>query len=139
MHHTFFYISLPSLHNYDVKMPNFTFMEDVNKRGRIFFLLYLNLSAVPKKFTRYSLTLSLNWNKHAKKTPLKFILKVTFSLPSLSLMRKLPWYLKESLRTYKLLPLQNEYGDWGPRDFISNNIQSAKFDKNLTADSTTEE
>ena len=67
MHHTFFYISLPSLHNYDVKMPNFTFMEDVNKRGRIFFLLYLNLSAVPKKFTRYSLTLSLNWNKHAKK------------------------------------------------------------------------
>ena len=54
-------------------------------------------------------------------------------------MRKLPWYLKESLRTYKLLPLQNEYGDWGPRDFISNNIQSAKFDKNLTADSTTEE
>ena len=139
VHHTFFYISLPSLHNYDVKMPNFTFMEDVNKRGRIFFLLYLNLSAVPKKFTRYSLTLSLNWNKHAKKNPLKFILKVTFSLPSLSLMRKLPWYLKESLRTYKLLPLQNEYGDWGPRDFISNNIQSAKFDKNLTAGSTTEE
>ena len=68
MHHTFFYISLPSLHNYDVKMPNFTFMEDVNKRGRIFFLLYLNLSAIPKKFTRYILTLSLNWNKHAKKT-----------------------------------------------------------------------
>ena len=139
MHHTFFYISLPSLHNYDVKMPNFTFMEDVNKRGRIFFLLYLNLSAVPKKFTLYSLTLSLNWNKHAEKKPLKFILKVTFSLPSPSLMRKLPWYLKESLRTYKLLPLQNEYGDWGPRDFISNNIQSAKFDKNLTAGSTTEE
>ena len=123
----------------DLKVPNFTFMEDVNKRGRIFFLLYLNLSAVPKKFTRYSLTLSLNWNKHAKKNPLKFILKVTFSLPSLSLMRELPWYLKESLRTYKLLPLQNEYGDWGPRDFISNNIQSAKLDKNLTADSTTEE
>ena len=42
-------------------------MEDVNKRGRIFFLLYLNLSAIPKKFTRYILTLSLNWNKHAKK------------------------------------------------------------------------
>ena len=67
MHHTFFYISLPSLHNYDVKMPNFTFMVDVNKRGIIFFLLYLNLSAIPKKFTRYILTLSLNWNKHAKK------------------------------------------------------------------------
>ena len=41
-------------------------MEDVTKRGRIFFFLYLNLSAVPKKFT-YILTFSLNWNKHAKK------------------------------------------------------------------------
>ena len=113
-------------------------MEDVNKRGGIFFFLYLNLSAVPKKFI-YILTFSLNWNKPTPKKTLKFILKVTFSLPSPSLMRKLPWYLKESLRTYKLLPLQNEYGDWGPRDFISNNIQSAKFDKNLTAGSTTEE
>ena len=84
-------------------------MEDVNKRGRIFFFLYLNLSAVPKKFT-YILTFSSNWNKHAKKT-FKFIFKVTFSLPSPSSMRKLPWYLKESLRTYKLLLLQNEYGD----------------------------
>ena len=25
VHHTFWYISLPSLHDYDVKMPNFTF------------------------------------------------------------------------------------------------------------------
>ena len=25
VHHTFLYISLPSLHDYDVKMPNFTF------------------------------------------------------------------------------------------------------------------
>ena len=25
MHHAFLYISLPSLHDYDVKMPNFTF------------------------------------------------------------------------------------------------------------------
>ena len=25
MHHTILYISLPSLHDYDVKMPNFTF------------------------------------------------------------------------------------------------------------------
>ena len=44
-------------------------MVDGNKRGRIFLLLYLNLSAIPKKFTPYILTLSLNWNKHAKKTP----------------------------------------------------------------------
>ena len=46
-------------------------MEDVNKRGRIFFFLYLNLSAVPKKFT-FIFTFSLNWNKHAKKTQIHF-------------------------------------------------------------------
>ena len=45
--------------------------EDGNKRGRIFFFLYLNLSAVPKKFT-YILTFSLNWNKHAKKAQIHF-------------------------------------------------------------------
>ena len=27
MHHAFLYISLPPLHDYDVKMPNFTFHE----------------------------------------------------------------------------------------------------------------
>ena len=31
VHHAFLYISLPPLHDYDRKMPNFTFMEDVNK------------------------------------------------------------------------------------------------------------
>ena len=46
-------------------------MEDVKKRGRIFFFLYLNLSALPKKFT-YILTFSLNWNKHAQKTQIHF-------------------------------------------------------------------
>ena len=40
VHHTFLYLSLTSLHDYDVKMPNFTFygsfMEDLDKRRRIF-------------------------------------------------------------------------------------------------------
>ena len=39
VHHTFLYLSLTSLYDYDVKMPNFTFygpfMEDVDKRRRI--------------------------------------------------------------------------------------------------------
>ena len=48
-------------------------MEDVNNGGRIFFFLYLNLSAVPKKFT-YILTFTLNWNKHTPKK-LKFYFK----------------------------------------------------------------
>ena len=41
MHHAFLYISLPSLHDYDVKMPNCKFyaMEDVNKRRGISFSL----------------------------------------------------------------------------------------------------
>jgi len=39
VHHTFLYISLPGLHNYDVKLPNLTLMEDVNKRRRNFISL----------------------------------------------------------------------------------------------------
>ena len=38
MHHTFFYISLPSLHNYDVKMPNFTFYGGRKQARKNFFL-----------------------------------------------------------------------------------------------------
>ena len=32
VHQAFLYISLPSLHDYHVKMPNFMFLEDVNKQ-----------------------------------------------------------------------------------------------------------
>ena len=39
VHHAFLYISLPSLHDYDVKMPNYKFIEEVNKRRRISFSL----------------------------------------------------------------------------------------------------
>ena len=39
VHHTFLYISLPSLHDYDVKMPNFTLTEEVHKRRRNFLSL----------------------------------------------------------------------------------------------------
>ena len=38
VHHAFLYISLPSLHDYDVKMPNFTFFGG-HKRLRIFLCL----------------------------------------------------------------------------------------------------
>ena len=50
-----------------------------------------------------------HWTGISTPKKLKFILTVTFSLPSQSSMLKLPWYLKESLRTDKLLLLQNEY------------------------------
>ena len=39
VHHTFLYISLLSLHDYDVKMPNFTLTEEVHKRRRNFLSL----------------------------------------------------------------------------------------------------
>ena len=39
VHHAFLYISLPSLHDYDVKMPNFTLTEEVHKRRRNFISL----------------------------------------------------------------------------------------------------
>ena len=39
VHHAFLYISLSSLHDYDVKMPNFTLTEEVHKRRRNFLSL----------------------------------------------------------------------------------------------------
>ena len=39
VHHTFLYISLLSLHDYDVKMPNFTLTEEVHKRRQNFLSL----------------------------------------------------------------------------------------------------
>ena len=39
VHHTFLYISFPFLQDYDVKMPYFAFIEDVNKQQRNFISL----------------------------------------------------------------------------------------------------
>ena len=50
MHLTFWYISLPFLHDYDVKLPDFTFREDVNKRRRNF-IPSLNLNMVLRNST----------------------------------------------------------------------------------------
>ena len=48
VHHTFLYISLPLLHNYDVKMPSFTFYGGrITSDDKLFFL-FLNLSAVQR-------------------------------------------------------------------------------------------
>ena len=50
VHHAFWYISILSPHDYDAKMPNFTFYGE-RKQGttNFSFWLFLNLSAVPKK------------------------------------------------------------------------------------------
>ena len=46
----FLYISFLFLHDYDVKMPNFAFMEDVNKQRRNFISLS-ELGYGPLKFS----------------------------------------------------------------------------------------
>ena len=50
VHHTFLYISLPSLKNYDVQIPNLTFYGEHKSDDELFFL-FLNLSPVPKEST----------------------------------------------------------------------------------------
>ena len=46
-HHAFLYISLPSLHDYHVKMPNFTFCEG-RKQAMTKFILFMNLDMVDR-------------------------------------------------------------------------------------------
>ena len=46
-HHAFLYISLPSLHDYDVKWPNFKFTWELERQGDKFYHLCPNLSAFP--------------------------------------------------------------------------------------------
>ena len=49
-HHAFLYIFSLSLHDYDVKMPNFAFLgERIKTSDDEFFFLFLNLSAVRTK------------------------------------------------------------------------------------------
>ena len=47
VHHAFLYISLPSLHNYDVKWPNFKFTWERERQADKFYQLCQNLGAVP--------------------------------------------------------------------------------------------
>ena len=54
MHYAFLFISVPSLNDYDVKMPNFTFLvEDANTRQQLAFffpgLRYSLLELNPRK------------------------------------------------------------------------------------------
>ena len=49
--HALLYISSPSLHDYDVKIPNFM-LEDVNKGRRIFLSLFKLELGLPKKSTQ---------------------------------------------------------------------------------------
>ena len=96
VHHTFLYISLPSLHDYDVKCLISRFMEDVNKRWLIFLSLSKRKCGPEKINSRVRNSPTLFW--HFQRIGLnatvfekrEFILKVTFSLQLPSTMPKLP-------------------------------------------------
>ena len=69
VHDTFLYISLPSLHDYDVKMPNFTFCGE-RKQVTTNFLSLSKLESGPQEINsreiRLHFTFSVNWNKRDK-------------------------------------------------------------------------
>ena len=46
MHHAFLNISLPSLHDYDVKMPIFTFLRECEHKTLTLFFLFLSFDTV---------------------------------------------------------------------------------------------
>ena len=47
VHHAFLYISLQSLHNYDMKWPNFKFTWEQERQGNKFYHLCQNQGTVP--------------------------------------------------------------------------------------------
>ena len=67
VHHAFLYISLPSLHDYDVKMPNFTIY---GEHEQVTFLSLSKLETRPQEINsseiRPHFTFSVNWNKRDK-------------------------------------------------------------------------
>ena len=87
VNHAFLYISLLSLHDYDVKYLISRFTEDVNERQRIFLSLSkleCGLQEINSREIRLHLSFSADWNKRDNvwKTRTPLIFKLTFSLPS---------------------------------------------------------
>ena len=65
MHHAFLYISLPSLQDYNVKMPNFTFCRGHENKTTINFSLLPNLNTV--FYTRKICQHLTNWTRLNKR------------------------------------------------------------------------
>ena len=70
VHHTFLCISFLSLHNYDVKWPNFKFTWERERQGNKFYHLCLNSGAVPSLQLQHQNSLILrngaNWDNREK-------------------------------------------------------------------------
>ena len=61
VHHTFLYISLPSLHNWNVKGPNFELTWERERQGDKFHFLYLKRTRSPLFSSNRTSLLSSNW------------------------------------------------------------------------------
>ena len=81
---TFLFISLPLLHDYDVKISNFPFYWGRKQARTKFSSSVFKLECGSQHFQRIGIKTTKFENT------LQFLLKVTFSLPSLSSMLKLP-------------------------------------------------
>ena len=95
MHHAFLLISLPSLHDHDVKMSNFTFYRERKQATTNFSFSFLTwvVHGVPKKSTpgkfAYILHFWRTWNKCKKfeKTPVAVV-----DAKALHFLRKQPTF-----------------------------------------------
>ena len=89
---------MPSLHDYDVKMPNFMFLWRTLTSYKEFFYLSLNLSAVSKKSTPGKFSYIWHFPRiginatYLSMKKREFTLKVTFSLLLPLSTLKLPFY-----------------------------------------------
>ena len=69
MHHAFLYISLPWLHDYNVKVPNFTFCRGRERGQRLYFSLpelWNSLLEFNSRKIHHHLTNWTKWNKRDK-------------------------------------------------------------------------
>ena len=93
--HAFLYTSLPTLHDYDVKMTNFLFWRELERKATTFFFsswssiqsFRIQLRKICQHLTNWT-----RWDKHRKvwSNANSLFLKVTFSQPLPPLLRKLP-------------------------------------------------
>ena len=82
VHHASLYISLRSLHNYDVKWPNFKFTWEREQQGDKFYHLCQNSGAVPSLQVQPKLPSFSNWdpwnNREKKRKDAKSIFQRRF-------------------------------------------------------------
>ena len=94
VHHAFLYISLPSLHDYDETLPNFTFCGEREHTTTTLFFLFLNVdtctvlcNSTPEKF---AITWRIERLSAIKVEVARTQFLLTFSYSSPSLLLKLP-------------------------------------------------